>query len=52
MLGSAENAERFHNKKLGDADEAQRFVDHEWAKERVNTRYEWLFRYDVTTTPI
>ncbi|MFN0300704.1 MAG: FAD-dependent oxidoreductase [Burkholderiales bacterium] len=52
VQGSAENAKRFHNKKLGDAAEAQRFVDTEWAKERVNTRYEWLFRYDVTTTPI
>ncbi|MFM9887053.1 MAG: FAD-dependent monooxygenase [Burkholderiales bacterium] len=52
VQGSAENANRFHNKKLGDADEAQRFVDREWAKEKVDDRYEWLFRYDVTSTPI
>jgi salicylate hydroxylase len=52
VIGSAENGERFHNKKLGDAAEAARFVDAEWAKQRVDDRYDWLFRYDVTTTPI
>jgi salicylate hydroxylase len=52
VIGSAENGERFHNKKLGDAAEAARFVEAEWAKQRVDDRYDWLFRYDVTTTTI
>ncbi|MSQ19818.1 MAG: monooxygenase [Betaproteobacteria bacterium] len=52
VIGSAENGERFHNKKLGDAAEAARFVETEWAKQRVDDRYDWLFRYDVTTAPI
>jgi salicylate hydroxylase len=52
VIGSSANAERFHNAKLGDAREAQRFIGHEWAEARVKQRYEWLFRYDVTTVPL
>jgi salicylate hydroxylase len=52
VIGSAENGERFHNQKLGDAAEAARFVETEWAKQRVDDRYDWLFRYDVTAVPI
>lgn len=52
VRGSAENGERFHNKKLGEAAEAQRFVDTEWAKQQVDDRYDWLFRYDVTSVSL
>lgn len=52
VRGSADNAHRFHNATLAQADEAQAYVDREWAPERVRDRYEWLFRYDVTTTPV
>ncbi len=50
--GSAANARRFHNPKLADPAEAKRYVDREWAEERIAERYEWLFRYDVTQVQI
>src|SRR5436309_2044291 len=50
--GSAANIQRFHNPKLSDPAEARKYVDREWAEERIAERYEWLFRYDVTTVAI
>jgi len=50
--GSASNIERFHNRALADPVAAREYVDREWAGQRVAERYEWLFRYDVTTAEI
>ena len=50
--GSAANIYRFHNPVLADPAEARRFVDREWASQRIADRYEWLFRYDATTVEI
>ena len=50
--GSAANLYRFHNPVLADPAEARRFVDREWASQRIAERYEWLFRYDATTVGI
>jgi salicylate hydroxylase len=50
--GSAANIRRFHNPKLSDPAEAREYVAREWAEERIAERYEWLFRYDVTTVAI
>src|SRR3954465_7485262 len=50
--GSAANMHRFHNRALADPDEARRFVEREWAAQRVADRYEWLFRYDASAVQI
>jgi 2-polyprenyl-6-methoxyphenol hydroxylase-like FAD-dependent oxidoreductase len=52
VLGSAQNAERFHNPQLADAAGAQEYVDREWSEARVKDRYEWLFTYDATSAQI
>jgi salicylate hydroxylase len=50
--GSADNIQRFHNKLLADPVTARQYVDREWARQPIAERYEWLFRYDVTTVEI
>jgi len=52
VRGSAENAKRFHNQTLSDRAGAEAYIDREWNESRVKDRYEWLFRYDVTTVEI
>ena len=52
VRGSAENAKRFHNQTLSDRAAAEAYIDREWNESRVKDRYEWLFRYDVTTVEI
>lgn len=52
MAGSAAQAERFHNPALAERDAAKRYVDEQWAAERVRERYAWLFAYDATTAPL
>ena len=50
--GSAANIHRFHNRVLADPEEGRRFVDREWASQRIADRYEWLFRYDAGTVEL
>jgi salicylate hydroxylase len=50
--GSAANIGRFHNPVLADPDGGRKFIEQEWASQRVAERYEWLFRYDATTVPV
>jgi salicylate hydroxylase len=50
--GSAANIHRFHNPVLADPEEGRRFIDSEWAGQRISERYDWLFRYDATTVEI
>ena len=50
--GSADNIARFHNPALADPVKAREYVEREWAGQNVASRYEWLFRYDVTTAAL
>jgi len=50
--GSSANIGRFHHPALADPAQARDYVTREWAGQNVAERYEWLFRYDVTSTPI
>jgi salicylate hydroxylase len=47
VLGSAENARRFHNPALADPVAAKAYIDREWSRAAITSRYEWLFTYDV-----
>ncbi|WP_270934373.1 FAD-dependent monooxygenase [Falsiroseomonas oryzae] len=52
VRGAAENARRFHNPLLADAEGAARYVAEEWSEPRIHDRYDWLFRYRVDEVPI
>jgi len=52
VYGSAENMRRFQNRATAEPAGAQEYVDREWSEERVKSRYEWLFTYDVTSVPV
>jgi salicylate hydroxylase len=52
VRGSNENASRFHNPKLADADGAAQYIEEQWAPEKVRQRYEWLFEYRVDEVPV
>lgn len=52
VRGSNENTSRFHNPKLADADEAAKYIDEQWAPEKVRERYHWLFDYKVDEVPV
>jgi salicylate hydroxylase len=52
VLGSAANADRFHNRALADPVRAKEYLDREWSRAAITSRYEWLFTYDVLSTGI
>jgi 2-polyprenyl-6-methoxyphenol hydroxylase-like FAD-dependent oxidoreductase len=52
VLGSAENAKRFHDNRLADDSTAQAYLNREWQEDRVRDRYEWLFAYNACCAPI
>jgi len=47
VLKSTENGKRFHNPELASAEGAAAYVDREWAPEKVEQRYDWLFSHKV-----
>lgn len=50
--GSTAAGQRFHNPVLADPDAAVGYMEREWAPDKTRTRYDWLFEYDATATPI
>ena len=47
-----DNASRFHNPALGNADGAAHYVDTEWQEAKVKQRYDWVFEYDPVRVAI
>jgi salicylate hydroxylase len=52
VRGSNDNAKRFHNPALTQADTAAAYINSEWTPEKVRKRYDWLYNYDALTVPI
>lgn len=52
VVGSAENAKRFHNPTLAEAAGAEAYVTREWQEDRVKARYDWLFEYSSVHAPV
>ncbi len=52
VLGSLDNATRFHHSALTEAAAATAYVDHEWQPDKVAQRYDWAFEYDALTVPV
>jgi len=50
--GSAAAKTRFHDRRLGDDEAADRYIAAEWTPERIEQRYHWLFQYDATAVEI
>lgn len=45
--GASSNGKRFHNPELADAKGATAYISREWAPDKVEQRYDWLFSYKV-----
>lgn len=52
VLGAQANTERFHNAALATDAGAQAYIDTQWSGKANSERYEWIFKDDVTRTPI
>jgi salicylate hydroxylase len=50
--GSADNTRRFHNPALADPTGAAEYIDREFAAEKIEQRYDWLYEYDALTVPV
>jgi salicylate hydroxylase len=52
VMGANDNTKRFHNSALATEEGACAYVDHEWTRDAIIRRYEWIFTYDVDTVEI
>ena len=44
---SADNGRRTHSRALSRADEAEAYIAAEYSRDKVEPRYDWLYRYDA-----
>jgi salicylate hydroxylase len=49
---ATDNTGRFHSPELATAEGAEAYLKREWSSEPIADRYDWLYRYNVLTTPI
>ncbi len=52
VQGSLDNATRFHNRALAEAEGAAAYVDREWQPEKVAARYDWAYAYDALSAAV
>ncbi len=52
VRGSSDNARRFHNPVLTDPEQADAYIEREWAPDKIQQRYQWLFAYDALTVEV
>jgi salicylate hydroxylase len=52
VAASLDNAKRFHNPAMANAEGAEAYVTREWQEDKVKARYEWLFTYDATRVAV
>jgi salicylate hydroxylase len=52
VRGASDNTSRFHNPALADAQQGVAFIEREWQQTAIGSRYDWIFKYDATTTQI
>ncbi|HJZ43342.1 MAG TPA: hypothetical protein VJ233_06450 [Hyphomicrobiaceae bacterium] len=50
--GSAAARKRFHDVRLADDAAAAHYIAAEWSRERIEERYDWLFRYNALEVDI
>jgi salicylate hydroxylase len=46
------NRQVFHNDRLTEPADAERYAETEWNEAKVRERYHWLFAFDPVTCPI
>ena len=52
VQGSADNTRRFHNPALGNPAGATDYIDREFAVDKIQQRYDWLYEYDALTVEV
>ena len=52
VRGSNDNVSRFHNPRLAEPDGAAQYISEQWAPDKVQQRYAWLFDYKADEVPV
>jgi salicylate hydroxylase len=52
VVQSSQQSKRIHDPILADPEAAVRYIETNWAPEKVKGRYDWIFEYDAATAPV